>query len=100
VRRIAIGGLLLGGADGDRRGQFDAVAHIEPGRNLAFLEAKSALSMIARNFQIELDHSAGPVRERFNFAMVPQGLRVRLTERPRDERLAPVTASEPETAPR
>lgn len=36
--------------------------------------------MIARNFQIELEDSAGPVRERFNFAMIPDGLRVRLRE--------------------
>ncbi|HEY5343711.1 MAG TPA: hypothetical protein VIJ66_08645 [Solirubrobacteraceae bacterium] len=37
--------------------------------------------MIARNFHIELDESAGPVRERFGFTMIPDGLRVRLRER-------------------
>ena len=29
-----------------------------PGRNLAFLEAKTALAMIARNFELRLDESA------------------------------------------
>ncbi len=52
-----------------------------PGRNLAFLEAKTALGMIARNFEVELDPSAGPVKELLGFTMSPQGLRVRLRER-------------------
>ncbi|MGO9247161.1 MAG: cytochrome P450 [Solirubrobacteraceae bacterium] len=52
-----------------------------PGRNLAFLEAKRALATIARNFEIELDHSRGPVSEQLNFTMIPKGLRVRLHER-------------------
>jgi hypothetical protein len=54
---------------------------LPPGRNLAFLEAKSALAMIARNFELELDESSGPVQESFDFAMAPSGLRVRLRER-------------------
>jgi hypothetical protein len=37
--------------------------------------------MIARNFQIELDASGGPVSERSSFTMVPEGLRVRLRPR-------------------
>jgi cytochrome P450 len=57
---------------------FGAGPRFCPGRNLAFLEAKSALAMLARNFEIELDHSKGEVKELFNFAMIPQGLRVRL----------------------
>ncbi len=57
---------------------FGAGPRFCPGRNLAFLEARSALTMIARNFQIELDETAGPVRERFGFTMMPDGLRVRL----------------------
>jgi cytochrome P450 len=62
---------------------FGAGPRFCPGRNLAFLEAKTALAMIARNFHIELDDSAGPVRERYNFAMIPDGLRVRLRARTR-----------------
>ena len=40
--------------------------------------------MIARNFELELDASAGPVTERFTFTVVPEGLRVRLRERTGD----------------
>ncbi|MFP5389559.1 MAG: cytochrome P450, partial [Thermoleophilia bacterium] len=60
---------------------FGAGPRFCPGRNLAFLEAKAALATIARDFEWELDGSAGPVREAFKFAMVPEGLRVRLRER-------------------
>jgi cytochrome P450 len=69
---------------------FGAGPRFCPGRNLAFLEAKSALAMIARNFHIELDDSTGTVRERFNFAMIPDRLRVRL--RPRHASPSPVPA--------
>ncbi len=35
------------------------------------------MAMIARNFQIELDEDAPPVKEVFQFTMAPAGLRVR-----------------------
>jgi hypothetical protein len=38
------------------------------------------MAMIARNFELELDESAGPVREHFSFTMIPRRLRVRLRE--------------------
>ncbi len=60
---------------------FGAGPRFCPGRNLAFLESKAALAMIARNFQLELDESAGPVSELLAFTMIPKGLRVRLRER-------------------
>ena len=60
---------------------FGAGPRFCPGRNLAFLEAKAALAMIARNFEIELAPGAEPVAERFGFSMSPLGLRVRLHER-------------------
>jgi cytochrome P450 len=60
---------------------FGAGPRFCPGRNLAFLEAKTALAMIARDFELELDASAGQVEETLKFAMVPEGLRVRLRER-------------------
>jgi cytochrome P450 len=63
---------------------FGAGPRFCPGRNLAFLEAKTALAMIARNFEIELDTSRGPVTEHFGFTMVPSGLRVRLRARVAD----------------
>jgi cytochrome P450 len=68
---------------------FGAGPRFCPGRNLAFLEAKAAIAMIARDFEMELDSSAKPVREAFKFAMVPEGLHVRLRER---EAILPVTA--------
>jgi cytochrome P450 len=71
---------------------FGAGPRFCPGRNLAFLEAKTALAMIARNFEVALDGSAGPVSERFNFAMIPKGLRVRLRERV-PEKATPVGAA-------
>jgi cytochrome P450 len=58
---------------------FGAGPRFCPGRNLAFLESKAALAMIARNFKIELD--GGPVTELFGFTTGPSGLRVRLRER-------------------
>lgn len=66
---------------------FGAGPRFCPGRNLAFLEAKTALGMIARNFEIELDPSAPPVTELLGFTMSPKGLRVRLRE------LAPAIAA-------
>lgn len=60
---------------------FGAGPRFCPGRNLAFLEAKTALATIARNFHIELDSTAGPVNEYYNFVTIPKGLRVRLTQR-------------------
>ena len=60
---------------------FGAGPRFCPGRNLAFLEAKTALGMIARNFEIELDPAAPPVTELLGFTMSPKGLRVRLRER-------------------
>jgi len=60
---------------------FGAGPRFCPGRNLAFLEAKTALGMIARNFEIELDPAAAPVTEMLGFTMSPKGLRVHLRER-------------------
>ncbi|HXW58253.1 MAG TPA: cytochrome P450 [Solirubrobacteraceae bacterium] len=63
-----------------------------PGRNLAFLESKCAMSMIARNFEIEPDERHAP-DERFAFTMIPYGLRVRLRERAPSRR--PASVGEP-----
>jgi cytochrome P450 len=60
---------------------FGAGPRFCPGRNLAFLEAKTALAMIARNFEVELDPGAEPVTELLGFTMSPKGLAVRLRER-------------------
>jgi cytochrome P450 len=68
---------------------FGAGPRFCPGRNLAFLEARAALGMIARNFEIELDRSGGAVHESFGFTMVPRGLRVRLNERSERSQVVP-----------
>ena len=60
---------------------FGAGPRFCPGRNLAFLEAKTALAMVARNFEVELDPAAEPVTELLGFTMSPRGLRVRLRQR-------------------
>jgi cytochrome P450 len=60
---------------------FGAGPRFCPGRNLAFLEAKTAMAMIARNFEISLDPDAPPVTELLGFTMSPKNLRVRLRER-------------------
>jgi cytochrome P450 len=60
---------------------FGAGPRFCPGRNLALLEAKSALSMMVRNFDLELDESAGPVTELLIAMVTPQGLRLRFRER-------------------
>jgi cytochrome P450 len=71
--------------DPDRNGDaktflsFGAGPRFCPGRNLAFLEGKTALTMLARNFTWE---PTGPApRERFGFTMRPTGLRVTLRPR-------------------
>jgi cytochrome P450 len=75
----------LGTAAGthDQRGflAFGAGPRFCPGRNLAFLEAKAALAMLASNFELTLDPDAKPVTEEFTFTMAPRGLRVLLRER-------------------
>ena len=58
---------------------FGAGPRFCPGRNLAFLEGKAALAMLARNFELEL--AGPPPRERLGFTMAPAGLRVTLRER-------------------
>jgi cytochrome P450 len=60
---------------------FGAGPRFCPGRNLAFLEAKTALAMIARSFRLELDSAAKPVKEHYNFAVIPDGLHIRLARR-------------------
>jgi cytochrome P450 len=70
---------------------FGAGPRFCPGHNLAFLEAKTALAMFARNFQVELDNSKGPVQEYFTFTRSPRGLRVRLRERAATQPMSLVT---------
>ena len=58
---------------------FGAGPRFCPGRNLAFLEGKTALAMLARSFEWEL--AGPPPREKLGFTMSPDGLRVKLRPR-------------------
>lgn len=60
---------------------FGAGPRFCPGRNLAFLEAKSAMATITRGFELELDPRAREVRERLAFMVIPEGLRIKLRQR-------------------
>jgi cytochrome P450 len=52
-----------------------------PGRFLALTEIKVVVSMIMRNFELELDTSAPPVEQVMNFFMGPSAVPVRLKPR-------------------
>jgi len=58
---------------------FGAGPRFCPGRNLAFLEGKTALTMLARNYTWE--PAGAEPRERFGFTMRPTGLQVLLRPR-------------------
>jgi cytochrome P450 len=62
---------------------FGAGPRFCPGRNLALLEARAALSTLAHGFEITLDPSAPPVEERFGFTMAPSALQVIVRRRDR-----------------
>jgi cytochrome P450 len=49
-----------------------------PGRFLAMTEIKMVISMLMRNFELELDTSAPPVEQVLNFFMGPSAVPVRL----------------------
>jgi cytochrome P450 len=50
-----------------------------PGRNLAQLEIKAAISLLARNYTIKLPEGSPTVVEEFGFSMMPKGLQVHLS---------------------
>jgi cytochrome P450 len=52
-----------------------------PGKNLAFLEMKLVLSMIAKNFTIEMVSPVDNIKEIMAFAMMPSKYEVRLIKR-------------------
>ena len=52
-----------------------------PGRNLAMLEIKVVLAMVARYFDFARAPGTPPVHEHFSFTMGPENLRVRFARR-------------------
>lgn len=52
-----------------------------PGRNLALLQIRTVLSMLCRNFDIELARPAVPVDERLAFTMMPTNLMLKMKQR-------------------
>lgn len=66
--------------------QFGAGPRVCPGRHLATLEMRLVLSMLLRNFEVELACPAAEIREVDAFTMMPSHMPVRL--RPRSGRQA------------
>jgi len=56
-----------------------------PGRNLAQMEIKSVMAMLARNFQVEA-WDEQPVTEKFSFTLMPKNLRARFSPRSHEQR--------------
>jgi len=52
-----------------------------PGRYLAMVEIKMVISMVLRNFSLQLEAQAAPVGERFSFTMAPDAMPLRLRVR-------------------
>lgn len=69
--------------DGKAQVAFGAGPRFCPGRNLALLEAKTALAIVARNFEVSLVPGSPPVRERSGFTMSPASLHIQLRPRSR-----------------
>jgi cytochrome P450 len=58
--------------------QFGAGPRVCPGRYLATVEMRMVLSMLSRNFSMELAASPETIKEISAFAMVPSSMPVRL----------------------
>lgn len=58
--------------------QFGAGPRVCPGRHLAVLEIRMALSMLCRNFGVSFGGDKAAIEERFSFTMLPSSLPIRL----------------------
>ena len=61
--------------------QFGAGPRVCPGRHLATTEMRLVLSMLMRNFEVELACQPGELREVMAFTMMPERMPVRLHAR-------------------
>lgn len=73
--------------------QFGAGPRMCPGRHLAGVELRLVLSMLARNFSIELATDASAIREVAAFTMMPSSMPVHLKSPARAARAAPRPAN-------
>jgi cytochrome P450 len=76
----------LGGATGSMHHRtgflpFGSGPRLCPGRSLALLEIKTAMSMVCRNFELARAADADRVEELFVFTMMPTNLRIGFTAR-------------------
>ena len=71
----------LSAADPKHYLAFGAGPRACPGRNLAHLEAKTGLAVLAKSFQITPDPGAPPTYEDFGFTAGPSAVPVRLKRR-------------------
>lgn len=60
--------------------QFGAGPRVCPGRHLAILEIRMALSMLSRNFSVQLATSPDKVAEKFSFTMLPDTMPLRFSK--------------------
>jgi cytochrome P450 len=60
---------------------FGAGPRMCPGKHLALLEMKLVLSMMAKNFSIELVHPEVQIQENLAFTMMPDKFNIRLVRR-------------------
>jgi cytochrome P450 len=60
---------------------FGAGPRFCPGRHLAWVEIKTALAALCRQFHFAAADDAGPASERFGFTMLPSHLRIRARSR-------------------
>jgi len=74
-------GETIGAHDVSAHAPFGSGPRMCPGRSLALIEMRTALSMLAKSFDIERVGPAAGVREQFGFTMAPVGLRVRVSPR-------------------
>lgn len=65
---------------------FGGGARICPGRSLSYIESHAAMTMLARNFDLDID-TQNPTREQFQFTMAPDQLHARLRLRDKGKML-------------
>lgn len=75
------GSTAAGGDPGRRLFPFGGGPRFCPGRYLALAEIKMVMAMVAKNFALEADRNAAPVKELFTFTMTPSALPVHLRAR-------------------